>query len=365
MIPYFSTSDSSISYEGLPLGDSITDNAGKISESLEEIAGYYPTKIAIVAFEISTDNYPGETTWELTDDSNLIIASGGPYSGKNTLYTEYMHVNVDGSYTLTISDSYGDGICCGYGQGSYTITLDGVEIARGGNFGSSETTAFNGATTTPSCPSDEVNVTLDILTDNWPQETTWQLTDDGSQASIASGGPYPSQKNTLFSEDVSVCVGNNYTFSIFDSYGDGICCGYGQGSYTVTLDGVQVASGGAFGSSESTTFSTLCPLGEEILNLELVTDNYPGETSWELKDDDGEVIASSNESYSSGTTYNVEIPVCVGSTYNFTIYDTWGDGICCGYGQGSYTVTLNGTTAVLATGGEFDSEETTSITVTN
>merc|ERR1711953_465753 len=48
-----------------------------------------------------------------------------------------------------------------------------------------------------------------------------------------------------------------YEFVMFDSYGDGICCGYGQGEYTVVVDGVTVReSGGRFGSSETTTFCT-------------------------------------------------------------------------------------------------------------
>jgi hypothetical protein len=35
-------------------------------------------------------------------------------------------------------------------------------------------------------------------------------------------------------------------FEIYDSYGDGICCGYGQGSYTVTFQGNVIVSGGQF-----------------------------------------------------------------------------------------------------------------------
>ena len=28
---------------------------------------------------ILTDNYPGETTWSLTDASGTVVAAGGPY----------------------------------------------------------------------------------------------------------------------------------------------------------------------------------------------------------------------------------------------------------------------------------------------
>ena len=47
------------------------------------------------------------------------------------------------------------------------------------------------------------------------------------------------------------------TFTIEDSYGDGICCGWGNGSYTVTdALGNIVSQGGAFGSLEEIKFET-------------------------------------------------------------------------------------------------------------
>ena len=76
------------------------------------------------------------------------------------------------------------------------------------------------------------------------------------------------------------CPGIQYQFTIFDSFGDGICCSYGEGSYSVSLDGEVMLSGGDFLSSESGSFcaedSTSCVV------VSLVPDNYPGETTWEL-----------------------------------------------------------------------------------
>jgi hypothetical protein len=42
----------------------------------------------------------------------------------------------------TIYDQWGDGICCGFGNGSYELMLDGEIIANGGNFGGSESVNF-------------------------------------------------------------------------------------------------------------------------------------------------------------------------------------------------------------------------------
>ncbi|MDF1697429.1 MAG: zinc-dependent metalloprotease [Saprospiraceae bacterium] len=105
---------------------------------------------------ITTDNYPGETTWTVTNGSGT-VASGGPYGSANTTYTESICL-VDGCYDFTISDSYGDGICCSYGNGSYTLLAsDGSTIVTGGAFGSSETTAFCEPNSSSNCTEIDFN----------------------------------------------------------------------------------------------------------------------------------------------------------------------------------------------------------------
>lgn len=87
-----------------------------------------------------TDNYGSETSWTLTDSSSSTLYSGSGYSS-NTTYTESVCLD-DGDYNFTINDSYGDGICCSYGSGSYNLVVDGTTVASGGNFGSTESTSF-------------------------------------------------------------------------------------------------------------------------------------------------------------------------------------------------------------------------------
>ena len=98
-----------------------------------------------VNLSLTTDNWSDETTWEFRNSSGALIASGGPYDGTtqdNTTFEESFNVQVDECYTFTINDSEGDGICCGFGTGSYTLTTsDGSIIFDGdGQFGSSEST---------------------------------------------------------------------------------------------------------------------------------------------------------------------------------------------------------------------------------
>ena len=110
-----------------------------------------------VTVTILTDNYPGETTWTVTDGSGTTVMSGGPYSTTATTYTETACLEV-GCYTLNVFDSFGDGICCAYGVGSYTVNVDGTDVVTGGEFGTSttenfcvESAAISGCTSLEAC----------------------------------------------------------------------------------------------------------------------------------------------------------------------------------------------------------------------
>ena len=75
-----------------------------------------------IHFNLTLDDYGSETTWELEDSNGSIISSGGPYSdnANGTVISETFMVP-NGCYTIMVYDSYGDGICCDYGNGSFEI----------------------------------------------------------------------------------------------------------------------------------------------------------------------------------------------------------------------------------------------------
>ena len=95
-----------------------------------------------ITVNLVPDNYGSETTWAITDENGTTVLSGGPYTNNNnTPISE--STNLDpGCYTFTINDSYGDGICCAYGTGSYSLVQCGIEITSGGSFASVETFDF-------------------------------------------------------------------------------------------------------------------------------------------------------------------------------------------------------------------------------
>ncbi|MFK8005402.1 MAG: S8 family serine peptidase [Saprospiraceae bacterium] len=121
-----------------------------------------------------------------------------------------------------------------------------------------------------------VNISVNVLTDNYPGETSWSIFDDSGNE-IVTGGGY-SQQATNYSDDVCVPFGC-MDFVIYDSYGDGICCSYGQGSYEVVGPaGNVLASGGQFGFSESTNFCLqTAPLVLELTNQTNVSCNGGGD----------------------------------------------------------------------------------------
>ena len=78
-------------------------------------------------------------------------------------------------------------------------------------------------------------ITIAILTDGWPDETSWELLDEQGNE-IASGGPY-SQQTTLITQEVCVNPDSCYAFTIFDIYGDGIVSGGNViGNYQILND---------------------------------------------------------------------------------------------------------------------------------
>ena len=84
----------------------------------------------------------------------------------------------------------------------------------------SPTAAPTAAPTAKTCGANEALIKLDLLTDEYGAETTWDIKNPDGNV-VASGGPYSSE--TSFVE--TVCVPSNAcTFTIFDHWGDGICC---------------------------------------------------------------------------------------------------------------------------------------------
>jgi hypothetical protein len=104
------------------------------------------------------------------------------------------------------------------------------------------------------------SVTLTLQCDRDGSETSWALKNSNG-ATLYSGGPYTdavssTKLNSPITANFNLINGECYTFTINDSYGDGINTNGGVGSYSLKDENnIVFASGGTFLFNESTSLS--------------------------------------------------------------------------------------------------------------
>jgi len=118
-------------------------------------------------------------------------------------------------------------------------------------------------------------------------------------------------------------------------------------------------------TSAPTTLTANC-VCDAALHLVVTTDAYPSENSYKFSSADScskGTLSGPDYAWASYTTYTLEISneLCRGVDYTFSFLDSWGDGICCVYGSGSYFLVLDGV-KIFSSTGEFAFVEETIIT---
>jgi len=267
------------------------------------------------------DIYPGETTYEITDRNTGEVLHTVSNFQVNTLSIDDLCLD-DGCYTFTIYDEYGDGICCGYGEGNYELVNEsGNIISSGGEFELEESVEFCLPFTLAadfSAPK-EVCTGVPVTMEN------------GSQFATAYTWSAPGATLDMSTDE-------NPTFT-YDT----------PGIYTITL------------TVEDSINSNMTSQDIEVIDgnglfINLLTDNYPSQTSYIIAEQGtGEVVFAAETFDETGQLFTENLCLIDGC-YTFTIFDFYGDGICCDNGQGSYGVLdINGT--FIALGGQFAGQE--------
>ncbi|MEN0006761.1 MAG: zinc-dependent metalloprotease [Bacteroidota bacterium] len=124
--------------------------------------------------------------------------------------------------------------------------------------------------------------------------------------------------------------------------------------------GTCTTSGGNNGDDDPPVTATCT---ENTVYLTIALDAYAKETSWQLLDDEGEVIEEFGPYAKNKLNSTVRDTFCLpDGDYEFVMLDEEGDGICCTYGDGSYLLEDEEGNE-LAAGGEFDEEESTDFTL--
>merc|ERR1712151_362321 len=213
---------------------------------------------------VKTDNYGAETSFELKSGNTLIWQMPDALSS-NTEYVYPPLCLLPNPYEFTITDTYGDGMCCSYGEGFYRYTVDGTDIVKeGGEFTNSDVSTFviesdgpiptSPPVTSPTSPPDTCNTELFkmmLWIDSKSNETAYELKKEDNTLIF---GDTNLVGNQTITQEACLGEGEKYIFKITDL--DGICCDSGIGSYTLTLDGQLLAQGGEFIEYERVTFRT-------------------------------------------------------------------------------------------------------------
>jgi hypothetical protein len=92
-----------------------------------------------------------------------------------------------------------------------------------------------------------------------------------------------------------------------------------------------------------------CLPSEIEVKIVLTTDNYASETTWQLKDKFGTVLLS-NPTLANSATYTSSVCTPSAGCLDFTINDSFSDGICCGFGNGNFQIYINGVLQINNTG---------------
>ncbi len=83
--------------------------------------------------DFTQDQYGSEIRWKVIDESNgTIVAQDGPWSNLanpgTLLHTKTFTLQSNKCYVLEVTDDYGDGACCSYGNGNYNLKSGGNSI---------------------------------------------------------------------------------------------------------------------------------------------------------------------------------------------------------------------------------------------
>lgn len=124
---------------------------------------------------------------------------------------------------------------------------------------------------------DGVTITVEITTDSYPSETSWEILDGDD--TFTSGGGFKNA-DTKYNENVCVYTDSCYSFVLYDSYGDG----NSSKPINLLLNGYNIGSITTFTSGDSATvdFCALIPAPEITFNPENGATNVVRDLDLEL-----------------------------------------------------------------------------------
>lgn len=132
-------------------------------------------------------------------------------------------------------------------------------------------------TNPPGCDSTS-QFKINLNFDNYSEDISWKIT--SGQEQIAGNSGYSSFESSA-EETIALCNNKCYTATINDSFGDGLCCEQGVGSYKMEINGNVISEGGQF--------------GDEVMEEFCLDENGDITSDLNIKDDDDDEINCKND----------------------------------------------------------------------
>ena len=318
---------------------------------------------------IQLDNYPSETAWIITQGTDTVVVSPS-YAGTlpGTLVEQRIFLNSNTDYTFTIVDAFGDGICCGFGEGFF-ITANNCEgvIFEEYEFGSS-IASYNFNLIPCELPTSDITFRVNLA--NAPPEIEtpgvlgswngWQVIpmeyDEGDEWFITipiQEGNYLwkfADFNNPDLQELPVGIGENSCF-LFDGNGfvnrtleviEGedqtllkycweSCLPCGAIPGCSNTNAVNWSPWVNFDDGSCIVQNVDCSLGEAPIEIVVTPDNFGPETSWILYGDQGGITSAPVGTYSGaapGIPISTTVCLPIGVDYDVVIADSYGDGLC-------------------------------------
>lgn len=183
------------------------------------------------------------------------------------MFQNYMDYSDDGCMNM-FTEGQSDRVRAlfAFGGARYDLLLSNAcgvqEVSCSDNLQNGDETGVDcGGSQCSPCPCNVGPLTLDITFDDYPTETSWDVRNSQNQV-VVSSPIYDGQTPSMVTETIDLTPGD-YTFNMYDAFGDGLCCEYGQGAFQLTdAEGTLIVEGSSFGTVSSTAFCLapeLCP----------------------------------------------------------------------------------------------------------
>ena len=310
---------------------------------------------AEVSITIMTDESPEETFLAIVDPEGQVLFSFSELTTPNNSMTETVCLPIDSCYNFLIFDSSGNGgpsYVLSDENGNELLSSDGV-------FGEADFGFF--CLGDASDPTVGLNLELSGLPVLCDSNSTTELM-------MTNNGEIGIQE-VLFELSVNglvhdtITVGGNFFLPVDQSIQFNVDIEGLAISEVNDIDITTIAINGLTGinvNGDSLSFVLERDPSLAPLKVNLITDTFPSETSWQILDEDENIVASAtSDLFAPFDTINQNICLEPGFGYDFVIFDSFGDGICCDGGEGSYTL-FGPFSDVLGTGGDFEFSDTVS-----